>query len=127
MNIQHDPYINGITPPSFSLALMRIDTAFTALSDGLFQSDCEWFKQHGKRRLLIRRESNGEFDPAIVPQTHPGFHVCIDNPPLWVLVMRTLSSRATEALQCGKSCAVITRSRTSASRQCQPTMRLQTC
>ncbi len=88
---QHDPYINGITPPAFSLALMRIDTAFTALSDGLFQSDSEWFRLHSKRKLLLRRESNGEFDPAIVPQTHPAFHVCIDKPPLWVLVMRVMS------------------------------------
>jgi hypothetical protein len=89
-SIQRDPYINGITPPVFSLALMRIDTAFTALSDGMFQSDCEWFKQHSKRSLLIRRESHGEFDPEIVPQTHPAFNVCLAKPLLWVLVMRIM-------------------------------------
>jgi len=90
ISIQRDPYINSLTPPAFSLALMRIDTAFTALSDGMFQSDREWFKQHGKRRLLIRREGIGEFDPAIVPQSHPAFNVCIDKPPLHVLVMRLM-------------------------------------
>ena len=89
-SIQNDPYIAAITPPSFSLALMRIDTAFTALSDGMFKIDCEWFKKHSKRRLLIRREGIGEFDPRIVPHTHPAFNICLDKPPLWVLVMRLM-------------------------------------
>ena len=86
MSILTDPYICAITPPLSYQALMRVDTAFTALSDGFFQSDCDWFHRHSKRKLLLRRESNGEFDGHIVTQRHPAFHVCLDRPRLWVLV-----------------------------------------
>jgi len=95
-----DPYFQNITPPAFAIALMRIDTAFTALSDGLFQSDCKWFRQHPKRSLLVRRESNGEFDPEIVPQAHPAFHVALDKPPLWLIIIALRPAHTLLAL-CG--------------------------
>lgn len=83
-----DPYIQRIVPPVSLQNLVRVDNVVTADPHGKYKADCAWFRQNPKRRLLIRREYDGEFDPPTVEQWHPARNVVLSKPPLWVLVIQ---------------------------------------